>query len=569
MSINVIKEKKQLLWVIGISVIYWVFISLRFNILYCLNDDIMMQSIMSGGLSGTPSSMAVYMGQPLTALLALLYSVAGNIPWLGLFLAGCYVSCLALVLNRVLSFAKNIKQYIFGICIVVLAFTSICLPQYIMIHYTVAAAVIGSTGLFLVGTAEEKDEKGIKGFGDYIPLIICFLIRRQVFFILLPFIFGILFYRIISDKIWKIRLKKIGVFGAIVLLFGIVHGIMYSQGGWKEYSEFNKVRTDLYDYTGVWEGEAATSYYDSIGITNDQMSLYLSYDLMLDEQLSVDCLEKMAEFNPGEYGIKSPMAPTMGEVLWSYRTGLLSRGQEFPYNYLIIFMYLGLIVLAFTYKNWKGLAITVCFGIGRSAIWIYLMLQGRFPERVSLSLFFIEIITLICVAWNILRGKEKKGKQVIGKAVVILFTLLLPVVAFINMKATLEKQDNLIKQNKEDCAIYNYFDENPEKLYLMDVYATVNRTQYAILDNSGKKENYLILGGWITGSPLVEDKLALWGYDSAIDALLHGENVYFVKKENTGLSLEVLESIFEGYRLELCDSIYTEGGNVFMVYQVK
>ena len=60
------ERRKALFRVTVISLLYWGVLALLFDVVYCLNDDIMIESILSGGLTGRPDSMAVYVGQPLT-----------------------------------------------------------------------------------------------------------------------------------------------------------------------------------------------------------------------------------------------------------------------------------------------------------------------------------------------------------------------------------------------------------------------------------------------------------------------------------------------------------------------
>lgn len=558
------ETKKRLLWTAGISVVYWLIVFLAFDVIYGINDDIMIESILSGGLTGQPSSMAVYMGQPLTSILAFLYQLVPVFPWLGIFQTGCYLLCFGMLIYRVTGWCDNRKNTVIGVCFVVLVFSAFCLSQFLLIHYTVTAAVIGSVGLFLVGT-QGDDASTSEGLWGYLLLILSFLIRKQVFFLLFPFLLCILLFRILQNKKFIGTMIPAAICAGILLLFAGIHFLMYNVEGWKEYGAFNDARTRLYDYTGVWEGEAAEEYYAKLGITSEQLAIYRAYDLMLDEQISVERLNKMADFRPGEYGIKSPMAPSFREAIWLYRTRCFSFHQDFPYNFFALLLYALLFFVIVKCRDRKAAFLAVCLGLGRSVIWMYLILKGRMPERVSVSLYLIEEFTLFCMLWLLLRRK-KEGNG-LRKGMGILLMVVMSVVAVWTLYGAISSQKDAMEQMDGDDAIYEYFENHPENRYLMDVYATVNHTRYALGRNTGEMENYLTLGGWITASPLVEEKLKAWGYDTVKDALVSGEDVYFVIKKGAGISVDEVEQLLQAVSFKQVDCVPTDGESVFLIYQ--
>lgn len=556
--------KKRLLWTAGISAVYWLIMFLAFDVIYGINDDIMIESILSGGLTGQPNSMAVYMGQPLTSVLSFLYGLFPVLPWLGLFQTGCYLLCFALLIYHVTGWCDNRKKTVLGVCFVVLLFSAFCLPQFLLIHYTVTAAVTGSVGVFLVGTQGDEGMT-VEGLWGYFLLILSFLIRRQVFLLVLPFLLGILLFRIAQYRKCIRAMIPAGICAGILLLFAGIHSMMYHAEGWKEYGVFNDARTRLYDYTGVWEGEAAEEYYAKLGITPEQLAVYKAYDLMLDDQLSAERLNSMADFRPGEYGIKSPMTPSLREAIWLYRTRCFSLKQDFPYNFFVLLLYALLFFSILRYRDWKTGFFTVCFGLGRSAIWMYLILMGRMPERVSVSLYFIEVSALFCMLWFLLR-RNKEGNG-LGKEMGILLMVAMSVASIWTLSGAISSQKNAMEQMKRDNAIYDYFEKHPENCYLMDVYATVNHTRYALGRNTGTMENYLALGGWITASPLVEEKLKAWGYDTVRDALISGGNVYFVLEKGVGISVDEMEQLLQTVTFKEVDCVPVDGESRFLIYQ--
>ena len=101
-------------WNIAVAVmvtaILFVTLGFLFAPVYCLNDDLMIQSILSGRFSGTASKMAVYLNEPLSGILAFLYDVMPAVAWFGLFLIGCFILCFFLILYGTLQFFTKERE---------------------------------------------------------------------------------------------------------------------------------------------------------------------------------------------------------------------------------------------------------------------------------------------------------------------------------------------------------------------------------------------------------------------------------------------------------------------------
>ena len=58
-------------------------------------------------------------------------------------------------------------------------------------------------------------------------------------------------------------------------------------------------------------------------------------------------------------------------------------------------MYAIVLLLAVSSKNLSRLIPIVLLGVGGRMIWIYLFFAGRYPERVTMSLYIMEILLLM------------------------------------------------------------------------------------------------------------------------------------------------------------------------------
>lgn len=558
-----------------VTLVLFAVIGICYDMVYYLNDDIMIQSILSGRFSGTASGMAVYFNQPLSGLLAFLYNVIPGIPWYGVLLEGCYVLCFFLVLyfslirfDESAGMSGNITPKIL-ICILCAAvFYGFFLGQYLMPHYTVASAVVGGTALYLLLISKESREwkETIRlTWPSVVLLLFCYLIRTNVFFMVLPFLAAAGVCRMVKTKSIVNYLPPLFLLTGGVLIFMLIGKLSYKDVSWKEYLVYNDVRTTLYDFVGIWEDDTAMKYYAEQGYQPEEISVYKEYNILLNENLTTGDLETLAAYENLMPDRNLTTVQRLKEGFWVYRNRELITVEDTVYSQMILIIYLLAVVLMAACKDGKSLLLLALLGCTRSFVWVYILSAGRYPERIINSLYLIELLVLLAMLVNTMellaasginRGTgtgdntkqvptssvEKKAflvmKQVgIYIAGFILFILSIETINGI-LPDVLDRSRHQIIINEEEDKLYDYMKSHPENLYLIDVYAVVRHTEYVFKDYDKTYENYMTLGGWVAGSPLVTDKLADWGYESAYEALMEGENVCLVFKDDIGMTIE-------------------------------
>lgn len=576
------RKEKSVNIVVALSVTTVLFLALSFffDVVYCLNDDLMIQSILSGRYSGSPSGKAVYLSEPLSSLLALLYRLLPSIPWLGLFLAGCYALCFFLALYASLEkFLKDARftrkgRVIATACVCILAVTIFCgffLNQILMIHYTVVAAVLGGTAIYFFLLSEDIGEWRAVLRSTWLPvllLLLCYLVRTKVFFMVVPFLAVAGLYRILCTKRFVPYLIPIAMLGAGLLLLMLIGHFSYGSQAWQEYLAYNDARTELYDYVRIREEDEAAGYYADQGYASEEMEIYRDYNILLNEDLTAEDFRKMSAYEEVDPQEQRTWFQKFKEGFWLYRHRAFGKTEDYPYNIVMIALYIIAVLAVIGSKDKKCLWIIALLGAVRSSLWIYLLAAGRYPERIVISLYLIELLVLLSMITDIMKrnfrtetdtetGREDKDRPIflnqrisalmgrIGMVFVgVVFLILASETAWQVLPKTLETMEQQKETNREEDQLFDFMKSHPENLYLLDVYAVVNHTEYALKDYDGSYENYLLLGGWVAGSPLVSEKLFVWGYGSAFDALDHGENVYLVLKEGVGMDLKELEEFY-------------------------
>ncbi len=523
-------DKKQKLIAVGLPLILsllFFIVPLFFKIpVYALNDDIQIRDILSGAYSGSPDFHTVYMGALLSGILAFLYAILPFIPWYGLFLCAAPAAVFLILGLRIMGCRKHMLIRILGLAMLTGLYLWFLYPMYLMPHYTLVAAVFAAGGLWLMMDREMT--------GGLVLLLLCQQTRQQVFLMLLPFAAAVFLLIFLEDKDKREDLKKpLLIFAASLMVLLAVNAIAYADGGWWEYLKLNDARTQLYDYTGVWESRAAKDHYAQSGVTSGDYPLYLSYDLLPVKGADTATLNAMADYT--EEGRQLVGMERFKEVLRQLEhIYLLDRNKARVYAFGLFIMY-ALVAGRSLYrgKGWGAL-----FGLGclllNFLIHGYLLWKGRIPERISASLSMAQCFML---GGMVLRYAEEL-KQVYWAIEGAVLTFAVSQ-AFSAVSGLQEGYAEQITVNNEDDVLYSYMAENPDELFVMETYATVYHTAY--IYKTDKTGNTMLMGGWQYLSPLQDKKLKAFGYNDRFE-LFSKSGTKLVFRKGDGLAASDMEA---------------------------
>lgn len=569
---------KNTRFAIGITAILFLTTILLYNITYWLNDDVMIESLISGAYTGTPECMTYYFSVPLSFIISLFYQVLPMVPWLGVFFTFIYLFCFYQLSKRSLDIINNFeKKNILSYSIIILGlavvYIFIFLPNIVLMHYTIIAALTGCTAIFMLMTHEnvaftkftKKPTLTNYAFSDLpkitILMLLSYLIRENVFFMLLPFFAVAGLYRIIKDG--KDETGKY-VYAAIIFIvsFGIIFSInrlSYSDPYWKEYVEFNDARTTLYDYVGIHTTDEAKDYYSENNIDEDTYDLYRSYNIMLADK-DFDLLNTFSDYQNVRYANRSFMTH-FKEALYVYRMTFFADKTYQPIIFIILILYILSAAITIGSKQLRYLTVPVLTFFIRSGLWMYLLWNDRYPVRVTYSLLYIELFILLGFIMDC-AGKLKTLSLNNVMANAVLLSLMAG--AYFSLPAFTADYNNVIANNENDDVIYSYMAEHDNDFYLVDVFSTVNRTK-AVYTVNKAVQNYLVIGGWMSESPLTYKKFRLLNAVSARDLLVH-ENVHVILKDNMYNNITIENySNWTGLEFECTDTV-SSTVDTFYVY---
>ena len=546
-----IEKKKWLVLVLILSLVG--IVTLLKPPVFYLNDDVTMRSILSGTYTGTPDGHAVYMQYPLTGLLALSYKLCGSLPWLEL----CFT---AFLVAGMVCVAWQFKRPVIG----VLASVAVYMPFYLYMHYTLVAALMAATALFLL--VQGKCPKRSLLF-----VAAAYMIRSQVGLLCLPFVLCALVWRVaVSPKEeWKKNiigaLKWLGCLAGGLLLIAGIHHVGYSAPEWKSYLAYNDSRTLLYDYTDFLSTDKYEKEYASFVMTGEEYVVLSSYNTMLDAGIDGEKMEQVAEAVSAGMQQETGLGQQWKDCIKKYYIQI--RYNDVPYNYVWLGAYVILAVSLFLGKRWMLLGIMVLLGAGRSVVWMYLIGQGRFPERVSLSLYLLELMLLLGMGMYMAgQTKALKGKLEQIASWVLLAALLLA--CGYEWQVTSEKLEQRAQIQAGWDTLKAYCEEDADRLYLVDVFSAV---EYADALYAGDAENLMLMGGWMSASPLAEEVFAGLGAGDAAEALCNNNKVSLIVESGKDMLWleEYMQGRFGECELKAVKDITWRDGEGFTEYVIQ
>lgn len=578
---------------------------------YDLNDDTMMHDIISGVYSGIPDGHNMQTLYPLGAFIALCYRVHRTVPWYGLFLCLCQFGCFYLIGVRLCSLwgdaerdgnRKSLAGKI--VCLLVLSLFQwgAWLSHLVNVQYTVTCAMLSAAAIFLfVTTAENLGARQfvIRNIPSVLLVIVAYMLRSEMLLLTFPFICLAGLYRLTEEK--RVFAKEnlirygsvLGIMLVGMMLVSAVDYVAYSGVEWREFRDFFDARTTIYDfYPELVTEDIYSENLTQLGVTPSQQTLLRNYNFGLDDSIDTELLTKAADYASDKLRASKDWAAIVRDKTYDYFYRTTHSGDA-PYNVIVIWAYAAVfvmgILLCLRYdKADEGQAIEtgsirrfafvwqlILLVLVRSAVWMFILLRGRDPERITHSLYLVEFALLAAMFVKMLcrlRSLSKNRGVTLSTAygLVMLFVLIMAVSLMGSISDVKANQELRAQINQDWYAIDAYCREHPDSFYFEDVYSTVDFSWEMFRDTDNSAANYDIMGGWICKSPLYKQKLEYFGIASMADGLLNDGQVYLIMNDTLPeSSTDWLEDYYHERNVSVEVSEVDRIGDNYGVYQVR
>lgn len=571
-AFNFILSSASLLFVV-------VVLGLRFDYYYDLNDDVLMKDILSGAYSGYSVSRNIQMLYPISLVFSLLYRLLPNIAWYGYALCIFQFGALAIIVNRSLSFFDGYILKIVTAVSEVAIFMALMLNHLVNVQYTITVAFMAAAAAMWFITLKTDGsivEVILRAVPAILILVVAFLLRSEMLMLMLPFVLAAIVYTFLGREVSKDRIYKVlSIFAAIILpmLIGLgVNKLAYSDNEWSEFSSLFDARTNLYDYQIIPEYEGNEAFYDSIGLNREEAYLFENYNYGLNDKVDSVLMDKVAsyakEVKKSDEAFSAKLIRKIRIYIYEISHGKNSTGSDYPYNLVAGILYIMIIALAVGNHRLLDLWCPATLFLGRSLIWMYILMGDRSPDRITHSLYFVEIVVLFGLLYRGLN--ERKNVECARILEPVLITLLFIIMAvFIAPERVYSLNVDQVKREETNAPfleLYEYTMEHPDDFYLFDVYSSVAYSE-KMFDKSKdiSKENTELMGGWFYGSPIEKSKL-LKVSDGGMEEALLNDNVYIISKVDTDMLWlsDYYKSHSENIEISLIDSVASR----FNIYEL-
>lgn len=556
---------------------------------YEVNDDAAIVQILDGSYTGTPDGHAIFIKYPLSWIIAKLYELNPKLPftvpadngtnWYVTAIVLLEVFALTVVLFRILNYFRCNRILI---CFFyTLAFVYVWMPCFFHLTFSTVAAFLGCMSLLFTGFAKKEELwrpwnllcLGILGISAY-------CMRKQCFYMVIPFLLIEIWYKYRMDffrsvKPWFI-FGVCGVLGAGILFLNTQ---MYGSMGWKNYFIYNHARAYMQDYTGMPDYEENEDFYQSIGVSENEQKVFKSYSYCLYDDFSTETIEKIYNYQKTQEPQLSleQKAENAKEKAYRYcvkkkQTGEFLKFSGFYVWFLIV--PLTAVTLLFKWKNgflrWVS---TFLYG-GTCAFliyieWIYLAMNGRFPQRVeeSIRLLMLSVgFMIVCHLLSFWKDTSFIRISVVIQCILLAVILHMGVNGSDRIQAIQGIQAGREAGSGQKAEIAAYCGKHKENYYILD---TQSFGKPSGVKDDLHQGNWYMSGSWTAYSPLYEEKLAKDGISNLGTGFLLKKNVYIITKGKKNILNLLGQEDTEHLTYKAVDEIEASGNLFFAVYKVS
>ncbi len=549
MSINDIKMRiksktdSPLFKIILINICVFVVLLGFFKLSYETDDDFAIAAI-ANGYFGKRISHIVYGNIIYGKVLTYLFTICPTVNWVTV------TYCVAIILAyTALGYIiiKNIEGYLGWIFYAVL----LCLTikdVFLIVNFTRVSAFITIAGFVVLFYSLKRLNPHYRLFG-MIGGGLCILgsmIRFESFIMAGAFGFGYYLkdYVLKVKDIFKLKKDTKKFFidsGLLILLFILIISAevfnRYSYNNtteWKDYKEFNYVRSQVMDF-GFPEYEEFQEQYQDANITSAEYNMINNYSFADLGQFDRKMFEDILSFK------------TKGNSV-SFST-IKQFVKFFMENYLKNFWLISNIILIILYLSIseRRSRVLVAWGIFLGAIELFVLFVLNRPlQRVTFIPFLCVLVTILCsfVKKNspaIKSNLERKKLFYIVVSVVFVMTYYISPLTPIYKNITNQEPDKELRTSIRNLHSTEefYFLDDTTTVELFNGFTVFEAPEFKLLSNMS------LLGGWLTFSPVLQETMNEYEIGSQYNALVNKPNVYLIGKNNINSKLNYIREKYD------------------------
>lgn len=504
------------------------------------NDDVAMNSIASGAISGKPSEFLVFTNVLIGYILKFLYQIIPSVNWYTYYLILAFTGgyyALQLAFQKT---CKNCKYLSITVHIAILA---ILIPSLVNIQFTKIAAIALAGGFSLLLSVNNYDYKTI--IKAFLLIMLGAAIRVNVFYLYLllciPFF---LFHLVKKDYIKPILL--IGATVITLLIIFINHSVYNNNTEYKEYMYFNSLRSK------ITEVDNPTQSYEKNKQALDELNwnyadYYLATNFMLDlghSKFTINNIEYILNARNHNNILNVNINKILIGIKATIITFLFHSKKHLLYYSIPVFF----IFLTICKRRFKPLLQIFFYSAYLLVITssIIFLINGSLKEHLVWSILLVWSLFVIFTYNSATNNNDGKIKIRVTKFTKLSY-ILISLMAIITIVKYSYSQ-NFIKDYRlieRDNDVYEFLEKQPDQLYV----SWCNLTNYNLFDLPFSREKVYTLG-WFAGNPLNKEKLNRYAENeiSGLYSIYNKEVVWYFRNNTLYKNYKHHEKIISFYK---------------------
>lgn len=509
-------KKIDLLLALAINVLFFIIYICNFELVHESNDDLAISFFVEGAY-GARTEYLIYQNVLWGKFLVWIYQLAPQFKWYNILLyAGMFSSYLGISYTFLRTMGRKIGSLVNMIVLLFVGYQT-----YVVFQYSRVATLATAAGMLLlflaVEHADSKWEKRIAVIAGAILALWGSMLRFQMFAMTVVLVAGaVVIYKafvLIKEKRTNL-LKELGayivVFGMVgVLSVGlyVVDRLHYSLNPeWKAFTEFNDVRTELWDY-GFPDYIENSDVYESVDISMNDCWFYLCWN-MDSELITTEKLQVIAD-------AKEAKTFSIGDFFEAYPSSFIKM------NLFVLYIVVSIFAIGLNRKN---IYFALYGFLGVMAFEAYFFWAGRHGiQRVDYSMWMAVVIGLFyAISGDLKLLKDKAWKYIIAAAAAVLM---------INASDFDSVERNTTGLLADGSKIfYSPMMSDDEHLYVVlcgppSVYFSYDFWEPAQM---GDLVNVYNAYGWEWATEVRQDVLEQWDMTNVYRDGINNEKVYFI-----------------------------------------
>lgn len=536
---------------------------------YEVSDDFIMEMIVSGAYTGSPSPFIMFMHPIIGIVLSILYTFIATINWYFIFQITVIFTSLCILSYTFLKYRKdNLSILLFMIFLLFLSN-----DLYLLVQFTKTATLSLCAGcILMLSNILDRNTMNKKEIALGI-LLFCvgYMIRNKCIYIVLFFsVLPILFHGI--QKRFKyidfVKLaKKAGkvMFPCFFVLVGLSFfskEFVQRYPAYKEYKEYSAYRSDIVDYS-YYSYEENRTEFEKNGISENDFYTLVHWNFGDIEYYDLDKLKTV-----------STILSTYRDRQYTSIKGTIVNLINRQYKYYVSAWALMFISLIGIFAIRNGIFQVLSVNFFAFCLLFINMYLGRLNYRVEYSIFLAAAAFLL-YSFQISESRfEKFSNKALYAVLIVLFVCRIPVhipsygkssydSMFISWNNDLAKYNASFAKEK-DMSVINEIKQNPNNFYYLGFYSNIqtlylNYNPWKGIQKSEFK-NAAFFAGIGTFHPDWVKHLENNSINNPMKHLLK-ENVYFI--ENRPIN-EVLTFVQEHYKVNAGVTLYKKIGSYYI-----